>query len=248
MSQPPQQLPPPIPTDKSIARHKEAVEDARCDLKNSQFYSRLIDTLTSTTSTPPLGTTTTTTTTPSSRLLTESITSFVMYGLGSLDQPGAVHIRYQLALACQLIPLFTNLSSSPEAFDPAFTPHDHAVLPLLGISVLQRNEGGKRVVRQPTFFFMPHCEAELTEGLLAVNERAGTLHNVVILGNSFRKYQERWCLLENGGGGKEQRRPETMLKLLESGLVREIEVQECGFPVTAAFNDMSLHMFTKMSV
>lgn len=41
---------------------------------------------------------------------------------------------------------------------------------------------------------MPHCEAALTDALLAANRTAGTLHNVVILGNRFSGYQASWAL------------------------------------------------------
>jgi hypothetical protein len=58
----------------------------------------------------------------------------VMYGLGSLEQPGAVHIRYQLALA-GLLSAAAAAATAAEAFDPVFTPVDRAVLSARGIQV-----------------------------------------------------------------------------------------------------------------
>lgn len=108
---------------------------------------------------------------------------------------------------------------------------------------MQHNEEGRRIAHRPTFFFMPHCEAELTDNLLAANIAAGMLQNVVILGNSFAKYKERWSMPGVRGAEDQRRRPDTLLGLVESGAVVEVSIPEYGFPVTAAFNDMSLHIF-----
>jgi hypothetical protein len=51
------------------------------------------------------------------------------------------------------------------------------------------------MAKQRTLFFMPHCEVDLTENLLATNIASKTLQIVVIIGNSFAKYQERWSML-----------------------------------------------------
>ena len=60
----------------------------------------------------------------------------VVYGLGSLEQPGAVHIRFQLAAATLLAAaLRPHLASTPLAFDPVFTPLDVAVLARCGFEV-----------------------------------------------------------------------------------------------------------------
>lgn len=63
----------------------------------------------------------------------------VVYGLGSLEQPGAAHIRYQLALATLLVGLLPSLAAPPEAFDPVFSLLDHAVLEKLNVQA--RPEG-----------------------------------------------------------------------------------------------------------
>ena len=38
-----------------------------------------------------------------------------------------------------------------------------------------------------TLVFLPHCEAELCDGLLAANAAAGTLRRLAVLGNSLRR-------------------------------------------------------------
>lgn len=53
--------------------------------------------------------------------------SMVVYGLGSLEQPGAVHIRYQLA-AARLLAAALPLAAAAQAFDPVFTALDRATL------------------------------------------------------------------------------------------------------------------------
>jgi hypothetical protein len=228
------------PTEKSIARHIEAIEDARRDLVTSTFYSSFLATLA--TATLPTQSLETGTSTESLELLLPAIKSLVIYGLGSIEQLGGVHIRYQVALACQLSTLFSNLIAPPEAFDPVFSPHDHAVLPLLGIGIIKENEQGRRIAKQPTLFFMPHCESDLTDNLLAANKASKTLQNVIIIGNSFATYHERWSMLSKSQQ-EEKKRPETLFELVENEKVVEISLPEKGFPVTAAFNDMSLHMF-----
>lgn len=64
-----------------------------------------------------------------------AVRHMVMYGLGSLEQPGAVHIRYQLALATLLAAALPPAAAPPVAFDPVFTPLDRAVLAHFRIEV-----------------------------------------------------------------------------------------------------------------
>lgn len=128
--------------------------------------------------------------------------------------------------------------------------------------VMPHDERGRRVARQPTLFWMPHCEAALTDALLAANLEAGTLQNVVVLGNRFSGYQASWALphraqqQSTGGGGTsgsnagssgsriaQLERPTTMLRLCEQGVAQEQRVSECRFPVASAFNDLGLHWF-----
>jgi hypothetical protein len=116
---------------------------------------------------------------------------------------------------------------------------DAAVLPALGVSVASEEAARACwVAAHPTLFFMPHCEAELTDALLAANAAAGTLCNVAVLGNSCARCCERWSVAPRG-----RLRPGTLLQLRAGGAVEEEEVAERGFPVVSAFNDMGLHTF-----
>ena len=209
---------------------KAHIDDAVRELQASLFYQRLTASLAAAVLLSPAAP------------LLPSLRHLVIYGLGSLEQPGAVHILYQAALASLLPGLLPALSSPPEAYDPVFGPLDAAVLPLLGLSLTALNEEGRRVAHQPTLFFMPHCEAELADNLIAVNTGAGTLGNVVILGNSFAQYRDRWAVAHGARLGA-AKRPATLLGACERGEVREVGVEEWGFPVAAAFNDLGLHTF-----
>ncbi len=61
---------------------------------------------------------------------------------------------------------------------------------------------------------------------------------LVILGNSFQSYHDRWST-----PGARGNRPERLLQLVEAGVVVELPVSDHGFHVASAFNDMSLHVF-----
>lgn len=129
------------------------------------------------------------------------------------------------------------------------------MLPPHAAQVLPHDEGGRHVAEQPTLFWMPHCEAVLTDALLAANAAAGTLHNVVVLGNRFSGYQDRWALSQraqqpssgstsSADSSSSSERPDTMLRLCERGAVHEMRIDECGFPAASAFNDLGLHSFS----
>jgi hypothetical protein len=166
--------------------------------------------------------------------------ALVVLGLGSLEAPGAV-VRHQAALALLLASaLAGSLASRPEAFDPVATPLDRAVLEHLGVAALTLDEGGRRVARAKTLFWMPHCDAELTDALVEANLEAGTLENVAVLGNSFEAVAERWAA--GGAAPAGRRRPGALLAARAAGRVAERRVREAGAP-TGAFNDLALHTF-----
>lgn len=68
------------------------------------------------------------------------------------------------------------------------------------VQVSPHNVQGRHVASSPTLFYLAHCELDLTTQLLSANVEAGMLCNVVVLGNSFAQYLERWEL--KGGGIK----------------------------------------------
>ena len=102
------------PTERQLQRWCDTVAAAATELAASPFWERLSQQLVQL----------------PAHCGTRQMGGMVMYGLGSLEQPGAVHIRYQLALAGLLSP-----AAAAEAFDPVFTPLDRAVLSRRGIQV-----------------------------------------------------------------------------------------------------------------
>lgn len=158
------------------------------------------------------------------------VRSVVCYGLGNFA--ACVNARFQLAL---LICIRRHLSaSSVEVYDPVFTEKERKVLTSMGFSVLENNEEGKRSVREPTLFYMPHCGTPLYNSVLWANWDATSLNQVVIFGNSFsnmcthkldRALRERCPFLFNV-------RP----------AVREFAVANT-FKYSDVFNDLALHSF-----
>ncbi|XP_070619512.1 SRR1-like protein [Erythrolamprus reginae] len=113
----------------------------------------------------------------------------VCYGLGSFASCGKA--RLQLAF---LVLLLEELKVPPErcfVFDPVFSALEVEVLSGLGLTVLQRNEDGKRRVEGPTLFYMIHCGKALYNNLLWRNWSVEALSQMVVVGNSFRALEER---------------------------------------------------------
>jgi hypothetical protein len=55
--------------------------------------------------------------------------------------------------------------------------------------------------KDPTFWFMPHCEAVLYENVLKANwENPSVLRSHVFLGNNFQSYTERWAQRKTSKG------------------------------------------------
>ncbi|XP_070807500.1 SRR1-like protein isoform X3 [Pituophis catenifer annectens] len=76
-------------------------------------------------------------------------------------------------------------------FDPVFSTLEIEVLSGLGLTVLQWNEEGKRSIEGPTLFYMIHCGKALYNNLLWSNWSAEALSQMVVVGNSFRGFEER---------------------------------------------------------
>jgi len=189
----------------------------------------------------------------------------VLLGLGSLED-GPPACRHQFGLATLLAREVERLGGDlPRAallaYDPAFTELDWEVLSSGG---WQRppaedgggaaggcgggDEGGGGAAARAewwgsgdgtTLFFMPHCHAELYEGVLAENWSRGALGHVAILGNSFEEYDLRWSMPRSMG--KSQRRPDRLLSLVPR--MREVRIPDGKYSVVSAFNSLSLHTF-----
>ncbi|WIA36017.1 hypothetical protein OEZ86_007380 [Tetradesmus obliquus] len=155
----------------------------------------------------------------------------VVYGLGSPDDSKVS--RHQ--------GLLPGLSQPPLLFDPAFSEADRLLLQGLGLRVIEENEEGRRAVQGPTLFYLPHCEAGLTDNLLLANASPQQQH-LALLGNSFGSYQARWAA--PSARRPSTVRPDRLLQLVEQGAVCELRVPDHGYSVASAFNDMSLHTFS----
>ncbi|XP_041456595.1 SRR1-like protein [Lytechinus variegatus] len=115
------------------------------------------------------------------------VTQIVCYGLGNFSS--CVTARFQLALLVLLNSLIS--PKSCYLYDPNFTDVEKEVLEKLGFSLINKNEEGKRKSSQPTLFFMPHCGKPLYNNLLWANWSL-ELSNIIILGNSFDNFSERF--------------------------------------------------------
>uniref|UniRef100_A0A670ZYE7 SRR1 domain containing n=1 Tax=Pseudonaja textilis TaxID=8673 RepID=A0A670ZYE7_PSETE len=76
-------------------------------------------------------------------------------------------------------------------FDPVFSTLEIEVLSGLGFTMLPWNEEGKRSIEGPTLFYMIHCGKALYNNLLWSNWSAEALSQMVVVGNSFRGFEER---------------------------------------------------------
>ncbi|XP_054749280.2 uncharacterized protein LOC129254783 [Lytechinus pictus] len=116
-----------------------------------------------------------------------TVTQVVCYGLGNFSS--CVTARFQLALLVLLNSLIS--PKSCYLYDPNFTEVEKEILEKLGFSLINKNEEGKRKSSQPTLFFMPHCGKPLYNNLLWANWSL-ELSNIIILGNSFNNFSERF--------------------------------------------------------
>ncbi|XP_077245374.1 sensitivity to red light reduced protein (SRR1) [Tasmannia lanceolata] len=171
-----------IPSDSAIDRERESkliqkIQFSIRKLENSDFYRVFLNQLEN----PQI------LQTFSRVLASESQMQMVIYGIGSIESYDSP--RLQLALAILLERKF-NWIGDIEIFDPILSLTESRVLESFGCSVLSINEQGRREVKKPTLFFMPHCEAILYDNLLETNWRAPLLNRIVLFGNSFGKYEQ----------------------------------------------------------
>jgi len=73
---------------------------------------------------------------------------------------------------------------------PCSAQDEIAAARALGFEVITENEECKRCAVRRTVFFMPHCDLGLYNNLLSTNWGPAELQNVVVVGNSFRAYDE----------------------------------------------------------
>ncbi|XP_071849819.1 SRR1-like protein isoform X3 [Apostichopus japonicus] len=160
------------------------------------------------------------------------ITSIICYGLGNFSTCAIA--RYQLGFLLLLSNMVLVPHSKCFCYDPRFTKSEIAFLKDLGLEVIKENEEGKRVCKEPTLLFMPHCGKPLYNNALWANWGNDNLHNLIILGNSFSSFHERI--------------PEARL-FSEASYIAAIlpftteEKVKNNFKHTDIFNDMAFHIF-----
>lgn len=163
-----------------------------------------------------------------------TVVELVVLGVGSiLDSEVS---RCQMSLALLLKNQFACIGDL-FVFDPVLSAMEYGFLSSLGCTPILRDEKGRRRAYSPTLFYMPHCGAALYNNLLEANMDPWCLGWISILGNSFRKYQDSWEVVQK----PMHARPDCLLGLQK--YVTEHSVNAALFPCVSAFNDMSWHLF-----
>lgn len=211
-------------TDEEVAEAVGAqVRDAQSRLAPSRFFAGALGALSG------------------AGLRAGGVAELVMYGVGSPERSASA--RAQLAFG---VLLASELRVPPERvrfFDPVLSDADAMVLRDVGATPIVEDEEGRRAATSPaTLFYMPHCEAWLYDNLVAAHcaraERAvgappGGLARVVVLGNSFDRYEERWDHAATKPPGE---RPDAMLRAPR----RETRVLPHEFKGDIAFAEMAV--------
>lgn len=220
-----------VPTDNEVNPDRESkliqkMQVCMKKLESSEFFCNFMDQI----RTPQISN-------HISRALgSEPKMQMVMYGIGSIEtyEPP----RMQLSLAILMKKRFSWIGDV-EVFDPVISGTETRVLETLGCSVLSVNEHGRRKASKPTFFYMPHCEAELYDNLLHANWRVDMLNRIVLFGNSFERYEEYVSLLKNS----------TVVSLRKHLLAVRRFTKEFGMEMVSddyyrALHDLSWHFFS----
>ncbi|CAE7345255.1 SRRD [Symbiodinium sp. CCMP2592] len=104
-------------------------------------------------------------------------------------------------------------------------------------------DSASRPCGRPLLLFMPHCDRALYETVLAENEAwpwPDALADIVLVGNSFKAYQERDDLRMVASGPGAPSRDSVLQRLYPA--VSESPLPEFA-PHPEAFNDMSVMTF-----
>eukprot|EP00250_Pteridium_aquilinum_P014234 c21864_g1_i3 orf=1305-2654(-) len=158
----------------------------------------------------------------------------VLYGLGSIADSEIS--RYQFALILLLKQRFSWVGEI-EVYDPVLSQSECKVIETMGCVPIAIDEKGRRSVSEPTLFYMPHCEDWLYDNVLQANWVPHILGQLVILGNSFQDYQERWS---SPIGGK-SRPPLYVIQYQQ--LAQEIPLEATSSSDLPGFNNMSWHFY-----
>ncbi|GAV80318.1 SRR1 domain-containing protein [Cephalotus follicularis] len=159
----------------------------------------------------------------------------VIYGIGSIESYETP--QFQLGLAILLKRKFSWIGEI-EVFDPILSATESLVLESFGCSVLSVNEQGRRHVKKPTLFYMPHCEAGLYDNLLHANWGVESMNRIVLFGNSFEMYRQ-YAEFKNSAVADSAKHV-----LAVHRITKEFQIMTVSDDYFAAFHDSSWHFFS----
>lgn len=208
-----------------LARLKQKMEISMKKIENSKFYTAFLEQLKS----PEVS--------DQFRLVLgkETQLQMVMYGIGSIESYESP--RFQLSIAILMKREFDWVSDNIEVFDPVLSATESSFLKSLGCTVLSVNEQARREALKPTFFFMPHCEANLYSNLLEANWRMDRLSRIALFGNSFQMYEEQVSF-------DTEVICATKRIIAAQRITSEFAIETVSDDYFAAFHDSSWHFFS----
>ncbi|KAF7777564.1 hypothetical protein Agabi119p4_3636 [Agaricus bisporus var. burnettii] len=114
--------------------------------------------------------------------------SVLCLGLGS---PSASAIsRTQLAFLMELCLALNIGYANVSLYDPIFSTEDLELFEELRFQILPENRNGGYPLQNPTICYMPHCDMELYDNLLRVNDPHDHLLMPILLANHLMDYLE----------------------------------------------------------
>jgi hypothetical protein len=126
-----------------------------------------------------------------------------------------------------------------ELFEPLLCDAECQLLrDRFSINVLSTNDEGRRVAADRTLVFMPHCPRGLYHNLVQANIRAQSLHNVMLVGNSFAQYD---LLLVSADA-------RSLVELLSDRCAIEPLPRRLAMLAGAAMRDQAIHTFTDVDI
>ncbi|KAJ7899968.1 SRR1-domain-containing protein [Mycena olivaceomarginata] len=143
-------------------------------------------------------------------------------GLGSPSS--SPNSRAQLAFLLEICKSIAIENGNVSIYDPVFSEEDNALFQELGFRVLSENKDGKHPLDAPTVLWMPHCDLDLYESILATNWSREQLGYMVLISNRLGDY------VDSNPRRKLETRAPCLLRL-------EGVMQCCVLPDSPAFPD-----------
>ncbi|XP_063988341.1 SRR1-like protein isoform X1 [Diachasmimorpha longicaudata] len=161
-----------------------------------------------------------------------AIPEIVCYGLGNFSESRSA--KYQLAA---LLTIKSRYRSRVHLYDPVFFSKEIEVLQRLGLFTIEINEEGKRKVKKDlTLFYMPHCFQGIIANCIHANWGRG-LTNCILMTNSFGEIRDG--IVTDAG----LRDSVEFIKRIYP-YVAELKLEANFDSAPEAFNSTSIHVFT----